>query len=57
MMSHPSHASIVFIALLALVLLLVIPMMFPRSSFSVAMALKVMVLGVTLLTLIAVLIV
>ena len=57
MMSAPSHASIVFMALLALVLLLVIPMMFPRSSFSVAMALKVMVLGATLLTLIAVLIV
>ncbi len=56
-MSAPSHSSMVFIALLALVLLLVIPMMFPRSSFSVAMALKVMVLGVTLLTLIAVLIV
>ena len=54
-MSHPSHASILFMALLALVLLLVIPMMFPRSSFSVVMALKVMVLGVTLLTLIAVL--
>jgi|GEM_PF-6487417 len=56
-MSAPSHASIVFMALLALVLLLVIPMMFPRSSFSVAMALKVMVLGATLLTLIAVVIV
>jgi len=55
MMSAPSHASMLFIALLALVLLLVIPMMFPRSSFSVAMALKVMVLGVALLTLIAVL--
>lgn len=54
-MSAPSHSSMVFMALLALVLLLVIPMMFPRSSFSLAMALKVMVLGVTLLTLIAVL--
>ena len=55
MMSAPSHAPMLFLALLVMVLLLVIPMMFPRSSFSVAMALKVMVLGVTLLTLIAVL--
>ena len=43
MMSAPSHSSMVFIALLALVLLLVIPMMFPRSSFNVAMALKAMI--------------
>ena len=56
-MSHPSHSSIVFMALLALVLLLVIPMMFPRSSFSVAMAVKVCIWGLGLIALHSVLIV
>ena len=42
-MNAPSHASMLFMALLALELLLVIPMLFPRSSFNVAMALKAMI--------------
>ena len=56
-MSAPSHASILFMALLALVLLLVIPMLFPRSSFSVAMAVKVCILGLGLMVLLSVLVV
>ena len=56
-MSAPSHASMLFLALLALVLLLVIPMLFPRSSFSVAMAVKVCILGLGLMVLLSVLVV
>ena len=56
-MSTPSYASMLFMALLAMVLLLVIPMMFPRSSFSVAMAVKVCIWGLGLMVLLFVLVV
>ena len=56
-MITPSYASMLFMALLAMVLLLVIPMMFPRSSFSVAMAVKVCILGLGLIALLSVLVV
>lgn len=51
-MSAPSHASMLFMALLAMVLLLVIPMMFPRSVFSVAMAVNVFIWGLAFMALV-----
>lgn len=55
-MSHPSYASMLFMALLAMLLLLVIPMMFPRLSFSVEMAVKVCIWGLGLIALLSVLV-
>ena len=55
-MITPSYASMLFMALLAMVLLLVIPMLFPRSSFSVEMAVKVCIWGLGLIALLSVLI-
>lgn len=45
--------AMVLISLLALVLLVRLPLLFPRASFSLPMAIKVLVLGMGLLSLLA----